>query len=57
MKKVGKMNRIEYRIMQNGDINEVLFVLCSNASAQEFYEHIGWREESIVKTYTKILNQ
>lgn len=57
MKKVGKMNRIEYRIMQNGDINEVLFVLCSNASEQEFYEHIGWREESIVKTYTKILNQ
>ena len=49
------LNRVESELIKDGIKKEALFVLCNNTSAQKFYEHIGWKEESIVKVYTKIM--
>lgn len=54
---------IATRLLQNVEKNfeclgikkEALFVLKDNASAQNFYESIGWKEETIVKTYCKLV--
>lgn len=50
------LNRVECELIKAGIKKEALFVLCDNISAQEFYEHIGWKEESIVKVYAKIIS-
>lgn len=50
------LSRVESELIKAGIKKEALFVLCNNTSAQEFYEHIGWKEESIVKVYAKIIS-
>ncbi len=45
----------EEQLSGAGIRKEALFVLCENENAQKFYEHIGWREETAVKTYSKLL--
>ncbi len=45
----------EEQLSGAGIKKEALFVLCENENAQKFYEHIGWREETAVKTYSKLL--
>lgn len=50
------LERVENELIRIGIKKEALFVLCDNISAQEFYEHIGWKEETIVKTYCKRLS-
>lgn len=47
--------RVENELRKNRIRKEALFVLCNNASAQAFYEHIGWKEETIVKVYAKVI--
>ena len=49
------LNGVEKELIKLGIKKEALFVLCENVSAQEFYEHIGWKEEKIVKVYAKII--
>lgn len=46
---------MEKELIELGIKKEALFVLCENTSAQEFYEHIGWKEETIIKVYAKII--
>lgn len=50
------LNRVEKELIKLGIKKEALFVLCDNTSAQEFYEHIGWKEETIVKVYAKVIS-
>ena len=50
------LNRVEKELIKSGIKKEALFVLCENASAQEFYEHISWKEETIVKVYDKVIS-
>lgn len=49
------LDRVEKELKKLGIKKEALFVLCDNQSARDFYEHIGWKEEAIVKTYCKII--
>ena len=49
------LNSVEDELKKVGIRKEALFVLCNNASAQAFYEHIGWKEETIVKVYAKVI--
>ena len=49
------LDRVEKELSKIGIKKEALFVLCDNSSAQEFYEHIGWKEETIVKMYSKLI--
>lgn len=49
------LDRADNELRKIGIKKEALFVLCDNTSAQEFYEHIGWKEETIVKVYAKII--
>ena len=51
------LNRVEIELRKNGIYKEALFVLCENTSAQAFYEHMGWKEETIVKIYAKVIPQ
>lgn len=48
--------RVEKELTKIGIKKEALFVLCNNISAQEFYEHIGWKQETVVKTYSKVIS-
>ena len=49
------LDRVEKELKKLGIKKEALFVLCENTSAREFYEHIGWKEENIVKVFAKII--
>lgn len=49
--------RVERELMNAGIKKEALFVLCDNTAAQAFYEHLGWKEETIVKVYAKGIPQ
>lgn len=50
------LSRVEKELIKLGIKKEALFVLCKNTSAQEFYEHIGWKEETIIKVYAKVIS-
>lgn len=50
------LDKVEQELTNLGIKKEALFVLRENTSAQEFYEHIGWKEETIVKVYAKIIS-
>lgn len=50
------LSSVEKELIKLGIKKEALFVLCKNTSAQEFYEHIGWKEETIVKVYAKVIS-
>lgn len=50
------LDRVEKELKKLGIKKEALFVLCENTSAREFYEHIGWKEENIVKVFAKIIS-
>lgn len=45
----------EQQLKEIGIKKEALFVLCENETAQGFYEHIGWKEETLVKVYGKLV--
>ena len=47
----------EEQLENIGIKKEALFVLCENKAAQGFYEHIGWKEESMIKVYGKLISQ
>ena len=45
----------EEQLKKIGIKKEALFVLCENKAAQSFYEHICWKEESMIKVYGKLI--
>lgn len=49
------INMVEICLTEIGINKEALFVLKENEAAISFYETIGWKEESIVKIYSKII--
>ncbi|MGN1021834.1 MAG: GNAT family N-acetyltransferase [Aristaeellaceae bacterium] len=49
------LGRVEQGLSRAGIRKEALFVLCGNTSAQAFYEHMGWQEETVVKIFSRVL--
>lgn len=49
------LSMVENQFKCCGIKKEALFVLKDNTLAQQFYTSIGWQEETIVKTYTKLI--
>ena len=45
----------EEQLRTIGIKKEALFVLCENKAAQSFYEQIGWKEETVIKVYGKLI--
>lgn len=54
---IGKqlLHLAKHALKKNGIPKCALFVLKENREGIEFYRNIGWKEETIVSTYSKIL--